>query len=171
MCIELTIDGKKLVVCNIHTPNHDDLTFFENMITTLESYVENDGILIGEDFNLVMDLKLDRHQSTSNHDQSLNILWEYMDRVNLVETWRALHQHERRYTWHKCMRSRVMSSHLDMSVVSQFWMDCVHRCEIEPRLLSDHSIVQLEVSRPLSSGTWSMEFQQQVIIRYGINQK
>ena len=92
-----------------------------------------------------MDPKLDRHQSTSNHNQSLNILQEYMERVNLVDTWRALHQHERRYTWHKCMHGRVMSSHLDMFVVSQFWMDHVHRCEIEPRLLSDHLIVQLEV--------------------------
>ena len=49
MCIELTIDGKKLVVCNIYTLNHDDPTFFENMITTLKSHVENDGILIGGD--------------------------------------------------------------------------------------------------------------------------
>ena len=59
LCLE--IQGIKFTIANIHVyaPNEDNVDLFKNVWELLEN-VENSYIIIGGDFNLVLDIKMDK---------------------------------------------------------------------------------------------------------------
>ena len=63
---EITINDKKLVILNIYGPNTDDFTHFN----TLEKYLKDNTdktLIIGGDFNTVLDLKLIKRTGVQIH--------------------------------------------------------------------------------------------------------
>ena len=106
-----------------------------------QNFQENDGLLLGGNWNLVMDPVLDRNDSTHNNEGALHVLQEYMDRVALCDMWRVLNPAARRYTWHRWNHHKPQASRLDIVMVPQWMVDCVHSCSIEPGFMTDHSAV------------------------------
>ena len=147
---ETMIENRKLILCNVYCPNRDDPEFMlESVVKTIDEYMQTgaDGVILRGDFNLVMDTSMDRRNSERNNVNALQVLKELMDRTSLCDIWRALHPQTRRYTWHRGDRSsnRLQASRIDMFMVSQWMVDIVQSCEIEPGFMTDHSIVILEV--------------------------
>ena len=87
VCCLLEYNAKKYVLCNIYTPNSDCLSFFKKVIETVESYNDYDAVIIGGDFNLVMDLSVDRNDSLRNHTQAWDLWMEYMDHASVMDVW------------------------------------------------------------------------------------
>ena len=83
--IQLAEDRKEYIVCNIYAPNGDDPAFFEDVIKMVEEFKDHDGVILGRDFNLIMEPEKDRLNSLNNHHRALGVLKEYMESSNLVD--------------------------------------------------------------------------------------
>ena len=56
---DLKRNGKSITLANIYAPNEDDPAFFKNLLDHLEDF-EGEEIIIGGDFNLVLDVEKDK---------------------------------------------------------------------------------------------------------------
>ena len=144
---EAQVENKTVILCNIYAPNEDDTVFFTGMIRTVESFTRTDCVIIGGDFNLVMNPPQDRNNSLHNHVASQEILADYVDHTAMTDIWRVLHPDCRRYTWHRGGGStrRLQASRIDFFLIPQWLTDCVQQCEIEPGFMTDHSLVTLTI--------------------------
>ena len=96
--LELTVNDKELVVLNIYGPNTDDIFCFEK----LENYLkenEEKTIIVGEDFNTVLGIELDKKNGRSDtHRLCRKKIIEMIDEFNLVDIWRSKHPILKQYT-------------------------------------------------------------------------
>ena len=61
------------------------LHFFEDVIKMVGEFKDHDGVILGRDFNLIMEPEKDRLNSLNNHHRVLGVLKEYMESSNLVD--------------------------------------------------------------------------------------
>ena len=89
-----------LTLVNVYAPNKDDPSFFADIKLFLNDPNVSNIIWAG-DFNLVMDLDLDKKGGLSNtHFRSRNTLRDIMYDYNLVDTWRYLYPDKPGFTWY-----------------------------------------------------------------------
>ena len=98
VCVSVKTNDKCYVICNVYAPNTDNAEFFLKAIELSENFLDRDAIIFGGDFNLVMDPNVDRNGSKCNHDKSLAVLLEFMEKENLCDVWRVFNPNRRRYT-------------------------------------------------------------------------
>ncbi len=144
---KIKIEQTVYVLCNVYAPTREHKSELNNFIKvvkdTLAPYV-NENILLGEDFNFYMDLKLDKIESMSNkHD---NIIYRkeiitMLDSMNLTDCFRDLFPTVRRYTWH----SRGKSSRQDYWFISEHLLNELENYKILPGLHSDNSILNIKL--------------------------
>ena len=137
----LFLEGKHLVLGNVYAPT---IQFFMDMVEIIEKLCErdHDAVILGRDFNLVMNPELDRHQSLINHKESQVVLMEYAERAGLVDVWHIFNPTERRYTWHRWNRQqkRSAASRINFFLITQGLVDRLS-CGIDPGHHSDHSLI------------------------------
>ena len=145
LIVKVKLDGKHYVLCNIYAPNNDNGEFMEELLRMLDKFPDNDGIIMGGDFNLVLNTKLDRNGSEVNHGRMLEMLNTYTEKANLCDIWRTRNPKARTYTWHSWSRThKPICSRIDFFLISQHLVDRVDNCFIEPGHLSDHSVVSFD---------------------------
>ena len=86
---EITLHGTTLTVCNIYAPNVDSPAFFQQVIEVVEQTDVCDRVIIG-DFNLVLDVEVDRRGSAHNHTKA-DLLLQYMGNADMIDIWRLNH--------------------------------------------------------------------------------
>ena len=146
VCGELVIGEKRLILCNVYAPNNDDSTFFLEMVKLVDSYTAtlHEGVIVAGDFNLVLDPEKDRRgASMSNHERSLQILVDYMERASLCDVWRTMNPSSSRYTWHRWVHHQPQASRINMILIPQWMMDCVRNTSIDAGFKTDHSMVTM----------------------------
>ena len=94
-------------------------------------------ILIGGDFNLSLDCTVDGTQR-SLVDQ---ILIDFLEDTDLVDSWRLFHPSTLRNTWHGHSFSRPTGSRIDYIFVSPLLANYLHASDIGLSFQSDHSPV------------------------------
>ena len=144
LCAYVSTSSHKYVVCNIYAPNEDSEAFFNSMIEMIDLFPEQEKLILGGDFNLVMDPQLDRNGSSANHKRALMVLNEYMERNNMCDIWRIRNATSRRYTWHRATREGgrgLGASRIDMFLVGEGIADTVMDCRIDTGRLTDHSLI------------------------------
>ena len=147
MIISVKISERVYVIGNVYGPNVDTPTFYQTVISMFDLFDTYDAVLIGGDFNLVLDPKLDRNGSLFNHSKSKEILEEYMERTALCDIWRICHPEERRYTWHKWSNQhRPTCSRIDMLLAPVALIDIIEKSDIEIGCLTDHSMVTMTMA-------------------------
>ena len=70
-----------ITLVNIYVPNQDDPEFFNDLFIKLSKHECQNQIIAG-DFNLVLDLEMDRKTGASvmtNNDKACNVLEQYME--------------------------------------------------------------------------------------------
>ena len=96
-CLELKINEKCLMIVNVYGPNNDDVDFFEK----LEAFVrdnEDQNIIIGGDFNTVMDPKIDkRNGNIDTHKKCRSQLNSFLNTCNFSDIWRLLNSDKKQY--------------------------------------------------------------------------
>ena len=146
ICGIITVDNKRLLICNIYAPNSDNPEFFEQVIRMTESYTDHDGLIMGGDFYLVIDPKLDRNKSDFNHWKSVNVIKEFMEKTNLCDTWRLQNPQGRRYTWYRWGKGhKPTCSRIDMILSPLAYNDCIEESLIQLGHLTDHSLVSMQI--------------------------
>ena len=149
LCCEVKIADKLLVLCNIYAPNDDNPGYFRNVIRMVDRCQQStpavDGVIIGGDFNLVLEPELDRLNSLRNHEKARLVVTEMIEQLSLCDVWRVRNADTRRYTWHRWTQHRPQASRIDMVLVPQWMLDQVTDCDINPGFMTDHSFVQLTV--------------------------
>ena len=126
---------KRVTICNIYVPNNDNANFFMDVIKGTVN-MSSDLIIIG-DFNLVMNVQIDRVGSMYNNNKSLAVLEEIMNDLSLIDIWRIRNPDEKTYSW---MRTRptYIASRLDYALIAQgLAQSCVNTSYL-PGIRTDH---------------------------------
>ena len=101
--IETDIQGHPMILANVYAPNLDDPAFF-GMLEYKIGEVQNGRnypIILGGDFNQVVDNVLDRSSpSNSRRRRAVDILNNICKDLGLVDVWRLLNPSSRDYTFY-----------------------------------------------------------------------
>ena len=85
---DLKTNGKIITLTNIYAPNKDNPAFVKNLFDHLQ-YFEGDEIIIGGDFNLVLDVEKDKKGDLSKiHHNAQKTILKICDNLDLVDAWR-----------------------------------------------------------------------------------
>ena len=115
--VEINIDEVNLVICNIYAPNSDTPAFFHKIANSLMSYNEN-KIVIG-DFNLTMDVDLDRMNTYCNNNKSMHVVEQIIQRYSLEDVWRVRNPDEKQYSWFKINKREQKASRIDLALTDK----------------------------------------------------
>ena len=154
------VDGNSIAVANIYAPNEDIPAFFREVFAVIES-MNCPQIIMGGDFNLVMDSKIDHYGGNTmrkNNTNSLNVITEMMDKLGLHDIWRNKYPDKMTYTWTRSQPSAVLSR-LDMFLISTGLVSQTREAGITFGYRSDHSIIKLTLELnpiPKGPGLWKM---------------
>ena len=161
VCIKAKIQGKTVVLCNVYEPNSDCPEFYHRVIKVINLMEDKEMLILGGDFNLVMNVKKDRLNPSTNNEKSLAVLQEFMDNENINDIWRIRNPDKQTFTW--ChgggRKGKLSASRIDMMLISASYNDCVNNCEIKAGIHSDHSWVTLELSLEgyeRGAGAWKL---------------
>ena len=141
---DINANDKSLTLANIYAPIEDNPAFFLDFFGHLDDF-KCDDIIIGGDFNLVLDLEKDKSGGIAKrHLNSAKIIHEFSDKLDLVDAWRVLHPEARRYTWRRS-RPKV-KCRLDVFLVNQSVANITAFSDIYPGYKTDHSMITLKLS-------------------------
>lgn len=142
--LEVTINGKEIVILNVYGPNLDDTAFFE----TLEKYIsenEEKTFIVGGDFNTVLNIEIDKKNGRlDTHKLCRHKIRQIIDQFNLIDIWRNKHPTLKQYTWHSSHKPPIFSR-LDYFLISDNIVNSIVSSEHKISYKSDHSIVVLEL--------------------------
>lgn len=133
-----------ILICNVCEQNKDNPKF----CSQLEECVRQlgiDNIVIGGDWNVVLNFQLDCHDYKHNNStRGQKQIDKMMKNVNLIDIWRELNTEVLRYTWHRKMR--LQHSRLDYFLMSDSLSALVVDADITPGYRTDHFLIILSLS-------------------------
>ena len=153
----LTLFSHKFVIANIYTPNKDKPAFFKKVSNEIHKF-SPDFFIIGGDFNLALDPRVDRQGSNTNNDQSADVVRNYINANQLVDAWRFCNSDKSGFTW-RCLRPKPIFSRLDYFVISESFTQFVEELSLWPGFQTDHSIVCMKIcfsSHRHGPGYWKL---------------
>lgn len=147
-----------ITLVNVYAPNYDDPDFYKKVFALIDNMSQT-NLIIGGDFNCVLDGYLDRSSSKrAPQSNSRNFLNVFINNSNLVDIWRLSHPTERDYTFHSHVHN--VYTRIDYFLVDNKLISNVMNSKIHDILISDHAPVTLELvfsnltsSRPV----WRMD--------------
>ena len=154
---DIKTDSKITTLLNIYAPNNDDPIFFEKIYEHLNSF-ECEEIVFGGDFNLVLDLDMDKEGGNkTTHKNALKVLNSVIENLDLVDIWRVQHPQIKRFTWRR--RRPNIQCRLDFFLVSNTIGTNVIETDILPGYKTDHSLITISLSthsNPRGPGFWKL---------------
>ena len=139
---DLKVNETTISVAAIYAPNYDSPTFYKQVETELEKRQEN-KIIIG-DFNLTLEVDIDRKNTYNNNSKARDVLVDMMDQFSLRDIWRVQNEEKREYSWHKSGNIN-MASRIDFALVSGGLDQNVKEILYLPSIMSDHRPLYLLV--------------------------
>uniref|UniRef100_H3AMF5 Endonuclease/exonuclease/phosphatase domain-containing protein n=1 Tax=Latimeria chalumnae TaxID=7897 RepID=H3AMF5_LATCH len=150
LVLEVSLLGTRTALANIYAPNTSDPRFYASL-EALSQEVQDLPLIIGGDFNQVIDPILDR----SAHDREA--IRGIMRDKELVEIWRLIHPQASDFTFKSgCHGTK---SQIDFFFLSQSMVEQVSSCDIGIRALTDHAPVDLVIhwgDSQTARGRWHM---------------
>ena len=107
----------RLTIIAIYAPNTDSPQFFQKISKLLTERQEH-KIIIG-DFNLVLDVELDRENTFNNNNKAKYEVENIMDEYCLNDIWRIQNPEKREFSWRKKGAFPVKASRIDFALVSR----------------------------------------------------
>ena len=139
LAAKLTIRNKPTVVINTYAPNDDNdkEIFFEEILNKVKD-IDCEDIIIGGDFNCVLDNDKDIITGRKHNQNTVNKFNDLIDRCDLYDTWRFFNPENNEYTWSGRLANGVVSRRLDYIFVSNSIFDHVTESAIVSVPFSDH---------------------------------
>ena len=133
---------QKISVAALYAPNEDNPNFFEKIQGLLRGRSEH-KILIG-DFNLVLDVEIDRLNTYCNNMRSLEKVESIIEEFILKDIWRIHHPEAREYSWFK--RGNIMkASRIDYALISSGIDQSVKMSSYLSGIKTDHRALYLVI--------------------------
>ena len=154
---DIVADSKHLTLANIYAPNEDDPNFFQVFFDHLSNF-RCEEIIIGGDFNLVLEVEKDKRGGLARtHKNALKVIQDFSENLGLTDIWRLFNPDARRYTWRQ--NQPVIHCRLDFFLVSESSLCNVTHADILPGFKTYHSMITLNValhSNPRGNGFWKL---------------
>ena len=160
--IEIELNSAMYQIVNVYAPNHPEerRKFFEKLNKTIENDTVNReiNILLGGDFNCVLDNTKDRTNQTKSNDTGQKELINILKNHNLEDIWRRQHPEKREYTWYGGA-NRINKSRIDYWMTNKSNNSNITDVKIIEAPFSDHCIVESTLITKMAErgpGVWIM---------------
>ena len=141
----------KVTIVALYAPNQDVPSFFEQIRNLLKDRSEH-KILVG-DYNLVLNVELDRENTYCNNNKSKEIIQDMMEQFCLKDVWRIQHGVKREFSWRKKGSTPLKASRIDFGLVSAGLDQKVEVTQYITSIFTDHRAFYMCVDiEPLERG-------------------
>lgn len=128
-----------ITLVNIYGPNFDDPRFFQNVFSKIPD-ISSTNLIIGGDFNCVLDPYLDRSSAQrASPSKSRDFLNMYIKNSNAGDVWRLANPTGRDYSFHSQVHN--VYTHIDYFLVDFKLIPFTFNTTYHNILISDHSPV------------------------------
>ena len=104
-----------------------------------------DEVIIGRDFNLVLDLGIDNKGGLAKtHTESVKTLKDFCAQVELLHAWRVLNPDTHRYTWRS--KRPEIQCRLDFFLITESLMCNVKSANISAGYKTDNSLIEIKIA-------------------------
>lgn len=135
-----------IILVNIYAPNFDDTQFFEKIFSSIPN-MDNNLLLIGGDFNLVLDVILDRSSNNSqNPSRSAGVVKNFMNQCGLSDVWRFQYPNTRAYSLFS--NAHHTYTRIDYFLLDNRLLSNVRAISYNGIVISDHSAIALDLDIP-----------------------
>ncbi len=154
ICV-LQLDDSSLTLANIYgynntTQNKNLLSDIREAILELKERYHTENVIIGGDWNMVLDEWIDRSPSKFTGSHPNPLLTDFCRALCLHDPWREKNPNLRQFSWFK--PDATVKSRLDYWLVSDIILNQISNCEVSPAPLTDHCCVDLTVT-PVKQST------------------
>ena len=148
-------DQGRLIICDlkeqdflvtiiaIYAPNEDSPMFYRNIATRIKERQEH-KILIG-DFNLVLDVSLDRENTYNNNNKAKEEVENLCDQYYLKDIWRIQNGNKREFSWMKKGSYPIKASRIDLALVTGGLDQVVKTVQYLSSIFTDHRGVYMVI--------------------------
>ena len=154
---DIETEGKCITLATLNAPNEDEPSFFQDFFDHLSDF-RCDELIIGGDFNLILDLDKDKKGGRyKTHTRSVKTLKEFIATLDLIDAWRVLNPNTLRYTWRR--KKPEIQCRLDFFLVSQSLMCIITHADITIGFKTDHSMIIISAalhSNQRGPGYWKL---------------
>jgi exonuclease III len=159
----LELNKIKYSLVNIYAPtqnNQKEQIKFYNKLSTFLDKIRDTKIIMGGDYNTVLDPKLDRYRSKADRPTKVGYqLLSIMKEFHLKDIWRSKNPDTMKYTW-KRTNPILQQSRIDMFLISESLEFNVNYVDIELSFMSDHTLIALSIIHTLETkrgpGYWKL---------------
>ena len=147
IALDIELLNKRITMINIYGPSDRDTPEFIDKIIQVINDIGNDNIIVGGDWNCMLDMKLDSRNyiNTNPRPRTRNKIKEFIVENNLIDIFRELYPNKKAFSWRRFNTSK--QGRLDYFLISEDLFGMVKDCKISPGYRSDHSIVILEIRK------------------------
>lgn len=152
-----SLNNKPVTLANLYVPNQQQLDFIDQSLSTLQQFRTGD-IILGGDFNHVIDLFLDKTPNLKNRIKSPSYtkLKALLDKFDLVDIWRLLHPTEHDYTYFSAPHQ--VHTRIDFIFLSSALVRHVFSSDIGAQVWSDHALISCTlhdlINSPVTRADW-----------------
>ena len=150
-------EGECITLATLYAPNEDERSFFQDFFDHLSDF-QCDDLIIGGDFNLILDLDKDKKGGRyKTHTRSVKTLKEFIAKLDLIDAWRVLNPNTFRYTWRR--KKPEIQCRLDFFLLSQSLMCNITHADITMGFKTDHSMIIISAalhSNQRGPGYWKL---------------
>lgn len=151
-----TILEKHVTFVNLYAPNFDDPHFFRSVFNIIPD-VNSTHLIIGGDFNCILDPFMDRHSpSPPKPSNSATVLNNLIHSLNILDIWRLQHPTDKDYSFFSNVHNsytRIDYFLTDFKLTSKILSSKYHNI-----LISDHSPVSIAVDFGIDNSPYSWRF-------------
>ena len=140
--IVVTILSNTYTIINLYGPNEDRPAFFRHIKQKLDE-LPYENVIIGGDFNFVLDYKRDSNYHRQNNPRARDTFAQIIEELGFVDAWAELNPGQRTFTWSK--QNPHKFGRLDMFFVSDHLVTNGASSSVRAGYRSDHSIVVLQI--------------------------
>jgi exonuclease III len=142
------VQGQPFIVANIYAPNkvNEQCVFYDeiqNELAKLEADADHQ-IIIGGDFNVILDPDLDRSGGKPKLKESSKNIENLCSSFDLIDIWRIRNPIVKRFSWRQ--KNPAIQRRLDYWLITNSIQEEVEKVDIIPAIRSDHSAITLHVN-------------------------
>lgn len=137
------IGQEDFLFVNVYGPNRDNPEFYNNLREKIKQFTVS-NIIIGGDFNLVLDPSRDYHNYKNiNNPRAKETIDNMITDLDLNDIWRDMNPDCNRYTWRRS--TPFQQARLDFFLISDNVVSIVDYTDIECGYRTDHSMILLRL--------------------------
>ena len=133
--VDLKLENKTITLGNIYAPNDDNPNFFKNVLSHLLSF-ECEDIILGGDFNLVLDVQNDKKGGRlTTHKSSLKEVQNIINSLDLIDIWRVSNPDIKRFTGRRSKPENSEYINLIKTAITEVANEYQNNTEVDALLL------------------------------------